>query len=87
MMLRNVRHRNRLRRCCLDKEGIIYMEKKNDLIWSISLFTLNIVSIILVGSDFIGIEFPDIVVWIMIILDMITLSVMVYATVKKIKKN
>ena len=63
------------------------MKKTNDLLWSISLFIIGIVSIILFGSNIIGIELPDIVVRILGVIDLLALPVLVYTTVKKFKKD
>ncbi|MEF2920064.1 MAG: hypothetical protein U0O22_06275 [Acutalibacteraceae bacterium] len=63
------------------------MKKINDLLWSISLFIIGIVSIILFGSNIIGIELSDIVVRILGVIDLLALPVLVYTTVKKFKKD
>lgn len=63
------------------------MKKTNDLLWSISLFIIGIVSIILFGSNIIGIELSDIVVKILGVIDLLALPVLVYTTVKKFKKD
>ncbi|MED9903491.1 MAG: hypothetical protein UFG06_04820 [Lachnospiraceae bacterium] len=63
------------------------MKKKNDLLWSISLLVIGIATLVLVGSNIIGIELSDIVVRIMGVIDLLALPVLAYTTVKKIKKN
>lgn len=63
------------------------MKKKNDLIWSFILLIIGVATVILAGSNIIEIELPDVVVRIIGIVDLIALPVLVYTTVKKIKKD
>ena len=63
------------------------MEKRNYLLWSLSLLVIGIATVILAGSNIIGIELPDIAVRIIGVIDLIALPVLAYTTVKKIKKN
>lgn len=63
------------------------MKKKNNLMWGLSLMIIGIATIILAGSNIIGIELPDIAVRITGIIDLIALPVLAYTTVKKIKKD
>ena len=63
------------------------MNKKNDLIWSISLMVIGIATFIIAGSNVIGIELPDIIVRILGIVDLIALPFLAYSTVKKLKKD
>ena len=65
------------------------MKNKNDLMWCFSLLIIVALAatIILAGSNIIGIELPDIVVRIIGIVDLIALPVLAYTTVKKIKKD
>ena len=63
------------------------MEKRNNLLWSLSLLVIGIATVILAGSNIIGIELPDIAVRIIGVIDLIDLPVLAYTTVKKIKKN
>ena len=63
------------------------MKKRNDLLWSLSLLVIGIATVILAGSNIIGIELPDIAVRIIGVIDLIALPVLAYTTVKKIKKN
>lgn len=48
---------------------------------------IGIATVILAGSNIIGIELPDIAVRIIGIVDLISLPVLAYTTVKKIKKD
>lgn len=63
------------------------MKKRNDLLWSISLLVIGLAAIILTGLNIIGIDVPDIVVRIIGVIDSLALPVLVYTTVKKIKKD
>ena len=63
------------------------MKKRNDLLWSISLLVIGLAAIILTGLNIIGIDVPDIVVIIIGVIDLLALPVLVYTTVKKIKKD
>lgn len=63
------------------------MKKRNDLLWSISLLVIGIATIILSGSNIIGIELPDIIVRIIGVIDLLFLPVLAYTTVKKFKKD
>jgi hypothetical protein len=63
------------------------MKKKNDLVWSISLILIGLVTIILAGSNIVGIELPDAAVRILGIVDLIALPFLAYSTVKKVKKD
>lgn len=63
------------------------MKKKNDLVWSISLILIGLLTIILAGSNTVGIELPDAAVRILGIVDLIALPFLAYSTVKKVKKD
>lgn len=63
------------------------MKKKNDLMWGFSLLIISVATIILAGSNIIGMELPDIAVRIIGIVDLIALPVLAYTTVRKIKKD
>ena len=63
------------------------MKKKNDLVWSISLILIGLLTIILAGSNIVGIELPDAAVRILGIVDLIVLPFLAYSTVKKVKKD
>lgn len=63
------------------------MKKKNDLIWGFGLLIISVATIILAGSNIIGMELLDIVVRIIGIVDLIALPVLAYTTVKKVKKE
>ena len=63
------------------------MKKKNDYVWSISLMVIGLSAFILAGSNVVGIELPDVVVWILGIVDLIALPLLVYSTVKKVTKE
>lgn len=63
------------------------MKKKNDLMWDFSLIIIGTATIILAGSNVIGLKLPDIAVRIIGIADLIALPVLAYTSVKKIKKE
>ena len=61
------------------------MKTKIERIWSISLIVIGLATFILAGSSVIGMEFPDIVVRIIGVIDLIALPVLVYSSLKKVK--
>lgn len=63
------------------------MKTKNDLIWGISLIVIGIATLVLAGSNIIGLTLPDAVVRIFGIIDLIALPFLAYTTVKKAKKQ
>ena len=63
------------------------MKKRKELLWSLSLLVIGIATVILVGSNIIGIALPDIAVRITGVLDLIALPVLAYTTVKRIRKG
>lgn len=64
---------------------MIAKNKENDLIWGISLLTIGIATIILFGSNIIGLVLPDIIARVIGIIDLIALPYVAFTTVKKIK--
>lgn len=56
------------------------------LFWVLSLLTIGIGTVVLAGSSLIGIELPDVLTRVLGILDLVCLPVLVFTTVKKIKK-
>lgn len=63
------------------------MKKKNDLVWSISLLVVGLASLILAGTNIVGIELPDVAVRMLGVVDLIALPFLAYSTVKKVKKD
>ncbi len=63
------------------------MKETDDLMWSLSLLIIGVATVILAGSNVIGIELPDVAVRIIGIVDLIALPVLAYATVKKFQKG
>ena len=63
------------------------MKEKNDIAWSISLIVIGVATIILAGSNIVGIEMPDVAVRVLGIVDLIALPILAFSTVKKVKKN
>ena len=64
-----------------------FMKTRNDLLWSISLFVIGIATIILAGLKIVGVELPDVLIRIIRIVDLISLPVLTYTTVIKVKRN
>lgn len=62
------------------------MKKKNDLIWGFSLIIIGAATVILAGSNVIGLKLPDIAVRIIGIVDLVALPVLAYTSVKKARK-
>ena len=63
------------------------MKKKNDFIWSISLVIIGIASVVLLGSNMIGLMLPDVIVRVIGIIDLIALPFAAFTTVKKLKRG
>ena len=62
--------------------------KRIDRVWVISLFVAVIATMILLGSHFVGMRLPDIVVRIIGVLDLIAIFALSFLTAKKwIKKD
>ena len=49
------------------------MKKKNDLLWSLSLMVIGIVTFILASSHIVGTELPDVAVRVLGIIDLIAI--------------
>ncbi len=63
------------------------MKKTNDLMWSLSLLIIGVATVILAGSNVIGIELSDVAARMVGIVDLIALPVLAYTTLKKFKKG
>lgn len=61
--------------------------KKINLIWVISLFAIGITTMMLVGSNLVKIEMTDNMVRICGAIDLISLPVLAFSTVKKVKNR
>lgn len=61
--------------------------KKINMMWAASLMAIGFVTIMLAGSDIIGIELPDVMVKTLGLIALIFLPVLVFSTVKKIKNR
>lgn len=59
--------------------------KKIDRIWSISLMLIGIAIFILAGANMVGTELPDIIVKGLGMIDLVSLPVLAFSTVKKAK--
>lgn len=62
------------------------MKKKNDLVWGISLIIIGAATVVLAGSNVIGLKLPDIAVRIIGIVDLVALPVLAYTSVRKVRK-
>lgn len=51
--------------------------------WSISLITIGIATIILAAANIVAIELPDIAVRVLGVIDLVSLPVLLFSTVKK----
>lgn len=60
--------------------------KNINVFWSLSLLIISVCTIILAGSNIIGIELNDVLTRVLGILDLVCLPVLVFTTIKKIKK-
>ena len=58
------------------------MKKKINLLWSISLIVIGIATLILVVPKIIGLDFPDLAIRIIGVVDLIAIPVLAYTTVK-----
>lgn len=57
--------------------------KKINIMWSVSLIIIGVATIILAGANIIGIDLPDIAARILGVLDLVSLPVLAFSTVKK----
>lgn len=62
------------------------MNKKIDLIWSVSLIVISLISLTLSISNIIGTSLPSTVSTVLGIIDLCALPLLVYSSIKKIKK-
>ena len=60
--------------------------KNINVFWSLSLLIISVCTIILAGSNIIGIELNDVLTRVLGILDLACLPVLAFTTIKKIKK-
>lgn len=58
-----------------------------NIMWSISLIIIGIATIILAGANIVAIELPDIAVRVLGVIDLVSLPVLVFSTVKKTKSK
>ena len=61
--------------------------KRIDRVWAISLFVAGIATMILIGSNIVGVRLPDLAVRIIGVLDLIAIFTLSFSTVKKLKKG
>ena len=60
--------------------------KNINVFWSLSLLIISVCTIILAGSNIVGIELNDVLTRVLGILDLVCLPVLAFTTIKKIKK-
>ena len=58
------------------------MDKKNRILWGLSLFIISIVSVIWVVCALAGIEISDVAIRIMGVLDLCAIPVLIYMSLK-----
>ncbi len=61
--------------------------KRTDRMWGISVFVAGIATMILVGSNLVGVRLPDMVVRITGVLDSIALFALAFLSAKKLIKR
>lgn len=61
--------------------------KKLNFLWGISLFVIGTATIVLAGSNLIGMALPDIVIRIVGIVNLVALPILVFTSIKKFKKH
>lgn len=59
------------------------MDKKNTMLWSLSLLVISIVTIIWAVCNLAGIELPDVAARIMGVIDICAIPVLIYTSIKK----
>ena len=59
------------------------MNKKNKILWSLSLFIISVVSILWVVCNLAGIEISDVAIRIMGVLDLCAIPVLIYTSLKE----
>lgn len=59
--------------------------EKRNIIWAVSFIVIGITTVILAGSNIMGIKLPDTVVRVLGVFDLISLPVLAFLTVKKVK--
>lgn len=60
-------------------------KKKINLMWSISLFLIAVITLVITGTRILGTELPDMLLRILGGMDLIALPVLAYSSVRKAK--
>lgn len=60
-------------------------KKKINLMWSISLLLIAVITLVITGARIIGIELPDMLLRILGGMDLLALPVLAFSSVRKIK--
>ena len=58
-----------------------------DKVWAISLMVIGICSLVISGSNVIGIELPDLLTRILGIIELVALPVLAFTSIKKVMKK
>ena len=58
-----------------------------DLLWALSLISIGICTVILVGINFLSIDLSDFIIRIVGLIDLAALPILGYTTVKKLKNK
>lgn len=56
-----------------------------NIMWSISLMVIGITTVILLGTNILAIELPDIIIRVLGAIDLVCILVLTFSTVKKAK--
>ena len=63
------------------------MKRRIDYVWCISLFVVGIATVILNGSNLIGIDLPDWLTRLLGIIDLVAVFVLIFTTIRKTIKK
>ena len=61
-------------------------EKALHTLWSISLMVIGVATVLIVGSNLFQLQLPDSVTGLLGILELVSLPILAFTTVKKLKK-
>ena len=61
-------------------------EKALHTLWSISLMVIGVATVLIVGSNLFQLQLPDSVTRLLGLLELVSLPILAFTTVKKIKK-
>ena len=61
-------------------------EKALHTLWSVSLMVIGVATVLIVGSNLFQLQLPDSVTGLLGILELVSLPILAFTTVKKLKK-